>query len=242
MTKSAAPDVYQPRSDVAADQAVTADVARLRTLLRRQAIDWAEATAVWQQGPDRIADVPEPVQRVDDALANRAGEPDDVRRTRALHGLDVIIAVRIREELAEADAAMSTSGDGAAHDIDQARVYSQAAPALAAIETLPAALGDGRAAAEEGDQAAFAAAAARIERALEAFFYAAALDALERDTSEAVRVAASETLYTAIAERVRSELPDRHDAVVSAFADADADGLVVRRILGHADLHRMFGE
>jgi hypothetical protein len=218
-TAPAAEADYVPSSDVAADIGVVGAVARLRTLLAGAgAVDWEAAAGIWRGGPDRIADLPEVTQVVDDAIAGRGvASPDGVRAARARAGLEVILAVRVREELAEADARLSDT-DAASHDIDQAWAYFQGGHRLAAVgPAVVSLLATARDAAAGGNHGQFAAAVAEVEAVLDAFFHGEAVAALRDE-----KVAVAQAFYTAIGPRLAAAAPHTAREVDAAWAAGDA--------------------
>lgn len=186
-----------------------------------------------------VADSPA-VAFVRDALAGKgasAGASDPVRRQQVDKGISVLLAEKMTEELGRArdklEAGEFDDDTGAPHNVDEAWAFYVAdGSGLASTaekraadfkregkvsEPVLDALTDAQVAAQDGDDAAFDAAATALDEATGYIFYLATFKYLDSD--DEVGRAEGASFYRGISARVEQADADAHQAIVSAFAE-----------------------
>lgn len=260
---------YRAASDVRSHAAIGADIAALRKHLdaakAAKPVDWKAVGDVWQRGgASKKSDgtTRTLATLVDDATATRfvadaiagAGEakgaPDAVRAQLVDKGIVVLLAAKVRAELAAARAKIlerdTAPATGAPVNVDGAWAFYVAdGSGLAATaekraadfgregqvsEDVLAGLVAAQAAARGGDVAAFDRAAASVSDGLSLIFYLATYKYLETK-DDPVRRAEGATFYRGIADIVRKFDAGADEAIRAAFASGDTAA-------GRAALHR----
>ena len=251
---------YAATSDVTSHAAIGQDVAKVKDLLAvakdGTPVDWASVSDVWTRGGAskksdgsmrtlaKLVDDAETTALVADAIAGvgtAQGAPDAIRAQYVDKGISVLLAAKVRDELASArEKVIKHETDvkgGAPHNVDEAwAFYDAEGSGLASTaekraadfglegkvhEPVLAALTDAQRAATAGDLAAFDAAATEVGHALNAVFYLATYKYLDAE-GDAVRTAEGSTFYRGIAGTVRAADKAADATIVAAFAKADA--------------------
>lgn len=260
---------YRPVSDVDSHAAIGTDIAQVKDLMapakEGKAVDWAAVRAVITEGGaskksdgstrtiEKLVDAPGVVAVVLDAVDGKgasAGASNAVRAQRVDKGISVLLAAKVRDELAAAAekvvAKKIDPAEGAPHNVDEAWAFFTAGGnGLAATadkraadfkregkvrEPVIAGLAAAQAAAKRGDVPTLETATTEVSEGLDYIFYLATYKYLDNGGDEAER-AEGETFYLGIEPTVKSASPDADAAIVAAFASGDAAA-------GRAALHQ----
>jgi len=260
---------FTPVSDVAPHAAIGQDISKVKELMapakEAKPVDWAAVRMVITAGGaskksdgsartlETLVDAPDTVAFVlaaVDGNGGSAGASDAVRAQRVDKGISVLLAAKVRDELAAAATKVGEKNldpaSGAPHNVDEAwAFYTAGGNGLASTaekraadfkregkvnEPVIAALAAAQAAAVAGDAAALAAAMTDVSNAVNYVFYLATHKYLDTEGDEVTK-AEGESFYLGIKPAVGGAAPSADDAVVAAFTSGDAAA-------GRAALHQ----